>query len=53
VADDPLAFAALFGDQPQILAAAMTVLLSFGQIVHDPFPDQTRRICGSRKPLFG
>lgn len=34
-----VAFARLFGDQPQILATAIAVLLGFTQIVHDPFPD--------------
>ena len=34
-----VALARLFGDQPQILAAAIAMLLGFAQIVHDPFPD--------------
>src|ERR1700761_2665594 len=35
-----VAFTALFGDQPQIFAAAVAMLLTFRQIMHNPFPDQ-------------
>src|SRR3954463_14847905 len=34
-----VAFADLFVKQPQILAATPAMLLVFGQIVHNPFPD--------------
>src|ERR1051326_7426228 len=33
-------FAGLFGDQPQVLAAAGTVLLRLGQVVNDSLPLQ-------------
>lgn len=42
-----VAFADLFVEQPQILAAAVAMLLGFGQVMHDSFADQ---ILGQRLP---
>ena len=38
-----IAFAGLFGDQPQVLAAAGTVLIRLGQVVNDSLPCQMPR----------
>ena len=50
--DELVAFAGLFGDQPQMLAAALAVLLGFGQIVDNPFPHQLPRQRLSPEALF-
>jgi hypothetical protein len=46
-----VSFAGLFGNQPQVLTAAGTVLVRLGQIVNDSLPRQMPRQ-GWRPPRF-